>query len=198
MYSPLLAVILLVSCGRILVLHSQPFFLWTVRSACRKKRLLMRDQPVLSSTRDVIAFSSYKLKVIMPCATEEWSGRAICRLQPVLYGFLLFWDYTLVISPLAQCNNYNGKMMTMIKTAVQLQFGGKPCILLQSTCTTTYQVTTRVKQSIWSHKQAVAMFQQKIRGNNFRGWGKIHKNSEIYCPQKLPTIRFVICIYHIT
>ena len=49
---------------------------------------------------------------------------------------------TLVISPL------NGKMMTMTKTTVQLQFGGEPCILLQSTCTTTYQVTTRVKQSI--------------------------------------------------
>ena len=42
----------------------------------------------------------------------------------------------------------------MTKTTVQLQFGGEPCILLQSTSRTTYQVTTRVKQSIWSHKQA--------------------------------------------
>ena len=48
----------------------------------------------------------------------------------------------------------NGKMMTMTKTTVQLQFGGEPCILLQSTCTTTYQVTTCVKLSIWSDKQA--------------------------------------------
>ena len=48
-------------------------------------------------------------------------------------------------------------MMTMKKTTVQLQFGSKPCILLQSTCTTTYQVTTRVKQLIWSHKQAICL-----------------------------------------
>ena len=80
MYSPLLAVILLVSCSWILVLHSQPFFLWTVRSACRKKRLAMRDQPDLSSAQDA-------------------SGYA--RLQPVLHGFLLSETITLVISPLA-------------------------------------------------------------------------------------------------
>ena len=42
----------------------------------------------------------------------------------------------------------------MTKTMVQLQFGSEPCISQQSTCTTTYQVTTCVKQSIWSHKQA--------------------------------------------
>ena len=48
----------------------------------------------------------------------------------------------------------SSSVMTMKKTTVQLQLGGERCILLQSTCTTTYQVTTRVKQSIWSHKQA--------------------------------------------
>ena len=45
---------------------------------------------------------------------------------------------------------------------VQLQFGGKPCILLQNTCTTTYQVATCVKQSIRSHKQAACS------GKNFK------------------------------
>ena len=93
----------------------------------------------------------------MPCATEEWSGHAICRLQPVLHCFLLFWDYTLVISPLAQCNNFNGKMMrqwqkqrSSCSLAANLAFYCK--VLVR---TTTYQVTTRVKQSIWLHKQAV-------------------------------------------
>ena len=86
----------------------------------------------------------------MPCATRaEWSGQA--RLQPVLHGFLLFWDHYFSDFSIG-CNN--GKMMTMTKITVQLQFGGEPCILLQITCTTTYQVITRVKQSIWSHKQA--------------------------------------------
>ena len=42
----------------------------------------------------------------------------------------------------------------MKKITVQLQFGSKLYILLQSTCTTTYQATTRVKQRILSHKQA--------------------------------------------
>ena len=37
-------------------------------------------------------------------------------------------------------------MMTMTKTTVQL--GDKACILVQSTCTAMYQVTTHVKQSI--------------------------------------------------
>ena len=52
--------------------------------------------------------------------------------------------------------------MTMTKTAVQLQFGSEPCILLQNICTTTYQVTTRVKQSILLHKQATCS------GKNFK------------------------------
>ena len=91
----------------------------------------------------------YKLKVIMPCVTEQWSGHA--RLQSVLHGFLLFWDHYFSDFSIG-CNN--GKMMAMTKTTVQLQFGGVPCVLLQSTCTTTYQVTTCVKQLIWSHRQA--------------------------------------------
>ena len=92
----------------------------------------------------------YKLKAITPGATKEWSGHV--RLLPVLHDFLLFWDHYFSDFSIG-CNN--GKIMTKTKTMVQLQFGGEPCILLQSTCTTTYQVTTRhVKQLIWSHKQA--------------------------------------------
>ena len=84
----------------------------------------------------------------MPCTTKEWSGQA--RLKLVLHGFLLFWIHYFSDFSVG-CNN--GKMMTITKTTVQLQLGGKPCILLQSTCTTTYQVTTSVKRSIWLHKQ---------------------------------------------
>ena len=71
-----------------------------------------------------------------------------CR---VLHGFLHFWGHYFSNFSIG-CNN--GKMMTMTETMVQLQLGGKPSILLQSTCTTTYQFTTCVKQSIWLHKQA--------------------------------------------
>ena len=103
--------------------------------------------------QNVIVFSIAKLKAITPCGTEEraeeWSGHN--RLQLVLHGFLLFWVHYFSDFSIG-CNN--GKMMTMTKTMVQLQFGGEPCILLQSTCTTTYQVTTHVKQSIWLRKQA--------------------------------------------
>ena len=44
------------------------------------------------------------------------------------------------------------QMTTMTKTMAQLD--SKACILLQSTCTTTYQIITLVKQSIILHKQA--------------------------------------------
>ena len=70
-------------------------------------------------------------------------------------------------------------MMTMKKTTVQLQLGCEPCILLQSTCTTTYQVTTHVKQSICLHKQAAC---------------PSNENSEIYCPQKFPAIQYYTLI----
>ena len=145
----LLAAVLLVSCGQTLVLHNQLLFP-VDRAIRRKKGLAMRDQPDLSSVQNV---GIAKLKAITPCGTEErgekWSGHD--RLQSVLHGFLLFWVYYFSDFSIG-CNN--SKMMTMKKTTVQLQLGCKPCILLQSTCTTTYQVTTRVKLSIWSHKQA--------------------------------------------
>ena len=31
---------------------------------------------------------------------------------------------------------------------------------------------------------------QKFQGSNFQGWGKICKNSKIYCPWKFPAIRY--------
>ena len=141
--------ILLVSCGRTLVSRSQPFFLWTTRSACRKKEAGYARPARPLFCAGCYRFQ-YKLKAITPWATKKWSGHA--RLQLVFHGFLLFWDHYFSDFSIG-CNN-NDKMMTMTKTTIKLQFGGEPCILLQSTYTTTYQVTTHVKQSIWSHKQA--------------------------------------------
>ena len=110
-----------------------------------KRMLAMRDQPDLSSVQDVITFS-----ISWRPAWLKWSDLA--RL-----GYSRFFMVSSFLRPLLfsiGCNN--GKMMTMTKTMVQLQFGGEPCILLQSTCTTTYQVTTCLKQSIWSHKPAAS------------------------------------------
>ena len=145
-YSPLLASVLLVSCGQMLVSHSQPT-LFPVDRTVRRKKGASQARP----TRPLFCAGcyrfQYKLKaILMPCATEEWSGHA--RLQSVLHGFLLFWVHYFSDFSIG-CNN--GKMMTMAKTMVQLQLGDESCILLESTCTTTW-VTTRVKQSIWSHR----------------------------------------------
>ena len=86
----------------------------------------------------------YKLKAIMPCTTEEWSGHH-ARLQSVLYGFLPFWvhyfsDFSIQAATMAKWWQWQRQRSTG-----QLQLGGEPCILLQCTCTTTYQVTTCVK-----------------------------------------------------
>ena len=146
-YSPLSAAILLVLCGQTLVSCSHSFL--PVDHAVRRKKEAGYARPARPLFCARCYHFQYKLKAITPCATEEWSGHA--RLQPVLHGFFLFWDHYFIDFSIG-CNI--GKMMAMRKTTVQLQFGGKPCILLQSTFTTTYQVTIHVKQSIWSHKQA--------------------------------------------
>ena len=101
-----------------------------------------------------------------------------------------------LLSPLL-CSDFSIQAATVVKwwqwqrqwSTGKLQLGDEPYILLQCTCTTIYQVTTRVKhliELIWLDKQ----FWQKFWGNNFHGWGKIHENSKIYCPQKFPNIRY--------
>ena len=133
----------------LLVSHSQPLI--PVDCSPQEKRGWLCETNQTSRPLRTLSFS--KLKVITLCRTEEqaeeWSGHD--SLQSVLHSFLLFWVHYFSVFSIG-CNN--GKMMTMTKTMIQLQLGSKPCILLQSSCTTTYQVTTRVKQSIWSHKQA--------------------------------------------
>ena len=97
----------------------------------------------------------YKLKAIMPCVTEEWSGHA--RLQPVLHSFLLCWVHYFSDFPFRLQQWQNDDNDKRQQSTGQLQLGGEPCILLQCTCTTTYQVTTHVKhliESICSYKQA--------------------------------------------
>ena len=122
------------------------FFLWTMQSACRNK---VADY--VRPARPLFCTGCYcfqhQLKVITSCMTKEWSGHA--RLQSVLHGFLLYWVHYFSDFSIG-CNN--GKMMTMTKTTFLL--GSEACILLQSTCTTTYQVITHVKQSNLLCKQA--------------------------------------------
>ena len=130
---------------------SQPLF--PVDRAVRRNKGVGYTRPARLLFHAERYHFQYKLKAIMFCwteeQTEEWSGHD--RLHLVLHSFLLFW--VLCFSDFSiGCKNCQG--MTMKKTTVQLQLGGKPCILLQSTCTTIYQVITRVKQLIWSHKQA--------------------------------------------
>ena len=55
------------------------------------------------------------------------SGETHIPATQVLHGFLFFWDHNFSDFSIG-CNI--GKMMTM--PTVQVQFGGKPCILLQS------------------------------------------------------------------
>ena len=116
-----------------------------MQSACRNKLA-----GYVRSARPLFCRGSYcfqyKLKVITPCATKQWSGHA--RLLSVLHGFLFFWVHYFSDFSIG-CNN--GKMMTRTQTTFLL--GSKACILLQSTCTT-YHVITHVKQSILLCKQA--------------------------------------------
>ena len=121
----------------------------------------------------------------MPCVIEEWFGYT--RLQPVVHGFLLFWDHlTLVISPLA----------TTMARWWQWQKQRSSCSLavnLAFYCKVLVQQHIKLPH-VWNSRFDLIKrrsFQQKFRGNNFRGWGKIHKNSKIYCPQKFPTIRYM-------
>ena len=96
---------------------------------------------------------------------------------------------TLVISPLAATMArwwQWQKQRSSCSLAVNLAFYCKALVQQH----TVYQVTTHVKQPIWSHKQA-ACSGQKFWGNNFHGWGKIHENNEIYCPWKFPAIRYI-------
>ena len=58
-------------------------------------------------------------------------------------------------------------MMTITKTTAQLQFGGEPYILLQSTCTTTYQVTTDTCETVYTGINGPHYQQATCFGKNF-------------------------------
>ena len=99
----LLAVVLLVSCGQTLVLHSQPLF--PVGGAVRRKKGAGYARPDLSSMQNVIVFSIAKLKAITPCGTEERAEE--CSGQDRLYSQFFMVSFfsesiTLVISPWLQ------------------------------------------------------------------------------------------------
>ena len=128
---------------------------------------------------------------------EEWSSHS--RLQ-----FFMVSSFSESITLVYVHWLQQWQMMTMTKSKVQL--GSEACILLQSTCTTTYSIKSSHLWNSRFDRINKPLVQAKIRENNFHGWGKIHKNSKIYCPQKFPTIRYiqifismkVVCIWQST
>ena len=124
----------------------------------------------------------YKLKAITPCATKEWSGHA--RLQLVLHGFLLSWDHYFRDFSIG-CNN--GKMITMTKTTVQLS--AVWWRTLHFTAKYLYNNISIKLPHVWNSRFDrinKPLVPAKIRRNNFRGWGKIHENSEIIVLENFP------------
>ena len=138
--------VLLVFCGQTLVSHSQPPLpVDRTLLACLGKWSAGKGAGYARLARPLFHIGhycfQYKLKMIMP-----WEKSVLAML-----GYSSSW-FPPFLNPLLLHWLQHWQMMTMTKTTIQL--GGKVCILLQSTCATTYQVTTCVKQSVWSCKLA--------------------------------------------